>query len=190
MRQLIVTTFVTLDGVMEAPGGGDHPHGGWTFKDVEFDPAAYELKGTEQEEAGAVLVGRRSWQEFEGVWPTMTEDFAQYNAMPKYVVSTTLDEGEVAASAWQPMTLLRSIDEVRALKQGDGDPIIVHGSAGLAQSLAAAGLVDRYHLLVFPVILGSGKRLFASDGEKQNLRVTDSHTYPNGITKLVLDVVR
>lgn len=193
MRQLIVTEFVTLDGVIEAPGGGDHPHGGWTFKDVEFDPAAYELKGTEQQEAGAMLVGRRTWQEFEGVWPSMTEDFAQYNGMPKYVVSTTLDERRVADSAWQPMTLLRSIDDVRALKQVDSDDngaIIVHGSAGLAQSLAAAGLVDRYQLLVFPVILGSGRRLFASDGEKQSLHVVDSATYPNDITKLVLDVVR
>lgn len=190
MRQLIVTEFVTLDGVIEAPGGGDHPHGGWTFKDVEFDPAAYEIKGTEQEEAGAVLVGRKSWQEFEGVWPSMTDDFPKYNAMPKYVVSTTLSDDEVAASAWQPMTLLRSVDDVRALKEGDGEPIIVHGSAGLSQSLAAAGLVDRYHLLVFPVILGSGKRLFASDGDKANLRVVESATYGNGITKLVLDVVR
>ncbi len=190
MRQLIVTEFVTLDGVIEAPGGDDHPHGGWTFKDIEFDPAAYEIKGTEQEEAGAMLVGRQTWQEFEGVWPSMTDEFPQYNAMPKYVVSTSLSEEEVAGSQWQPMTLLRSTDDVRALKEGEGDPIIVHGSAGLAQSLAAAGLVDRYHLLVFPVILGSGKRLFASHGEKAKLRVIDSQTYPNGITKLVLDVVR
>lgn len=190
MRTLIVSTFITLDGIMEAPGGGDHPHAGWTFTDVEFDPAAYEIKGTEQLAAGAVLVGRRSWQEFEGIWPTMTKEFAQYNAMPKYVVSTTLDAEQVAASGWQPMTLLRSIDEVRELREGAGGPIIVHGSATLAQSLAAAGLVDRYHLLVFPVILGSGKRLFATDGVKTKLRVTDSQTYPNGVTKLVLDVLR
>lgn len=190
MRTLIVTEFITLDGVMEAPGGGGHPHGGWTFKDVDFDPAAYEIKGTEQQEAGAMLVGRRTWQECERVWPSMTEDFAQYNAMPKYVVSTTLSQEQVGASEWQPMTLLRSMEDVRALKEGDRGPVIVHGSAGLARSLASAGLVDRYHLLVFPVILGSGKRLFASDGDKQNLRVADSAIYPNGITKLVLDVVR
>lgn len=190
MRTLIVTAFMTLDGVMEAPGGGDHPHGGWTFKDVDFDPAAYELKGREQEESAALMVGRVSWEEFEGIWPTMTEDFAAYNAMPKYVVSTTLDDSRVAQSAWQPMTILRSLDDVRALKEGDGGPIIIQGSARLGQSLLEAGLVDRYHLLVFPVVLGGGKRLFADDGHKHKLRVVDSETYPNGITKLVMDVVR
>lgn len=188
MRTLIVTEFVTLDGVIDSPGGGEHPHGGWTFKDVPFDAAAYELKGTEQEEAGAVLVGRRTWEEFEGIWPTMTEEFARYNTLPKYVVSTTLDESRVAASAWQPMTLLRSIDEVATLKAGDGGAILVHGSSRLAQSLAEADLVDRYHLLVFPVVLGSGKRLFAVDGPKRTLKVIDSRTYDNGVTKLVLDV--
>lgn len=190
MRTLIITEFITLDGVIDSPGGGDHPHGGWTFQDIEFDEAAYEIKGTEQQEAGALMVGRQSWQEFHEIWPTMGEVFPLYNQMPKYVVSTTLEEQTVADSPWQPMTVLRSVDDVAKLKEGAGDPIIVHGSATLAQSLAMAGLVDRYHLLVFPVILGSGKRLFADDGEKAKLKVVDSQTYANGITKLVLDVVR
>lgn len=102
MRTLIVSEFMTLDGVTEAPGGGDHPHGGWTFQDVAFDEAAYEIKAREQQEAGAVLVGRRSWEEFHEIWPTMTEDFARYNEMPKYVVSSTLPEsrgGRVAVAA-------------------------------------------------------------------------------------------
>src|SRR4028118_964707 len=94
MRQLIVTTFLTLDGVMEAPGGGDHPHAGWSFKDVEFDEAAYEMKGTEQDEAGAILMGRVSYDEFAPVWHTMAE-FESYNAGAKYVVSTT-PAGETA----------------------------------------------------------------------------------------------
>jgi dihydrofolate reductase len=191
MRDLIITQFMTLDGVTDSPGGGDHPHAGWTFQDVAFDEAAYALKGSEQEEAGALLVGRQSWEEFHQIWPTMTDIFPLYNAMPKYVVSTTLDDATVAASPWQPMTVLRSIQDVAALKETDGGPLIVHGSQTLAQSLAADGLVDRYHLLVFPLVLGAGKRLFAPVGDaKQKLTVRESETYANGITKLVLDVVR
>lgn len=190
MRQLIVTEFISLDGVVDSPGGGDHPHAGWTFKDVDFDEAAYEIKGREQEEAGALLLGRVSYAEFAPVWPSMTEEFSRYNAMPKYVVSTTLDEETVSSSEWQPTTLLRSLDDVAALKQDDGGPIYVHGSARLAQGLAAAGLVDRYHLLVFPLVLGAGKRLFAEDADKQKLAVAESQTYDNGITKLVLEVQR
>jgi dihydrofolate reductase len=191
MRDLVVTEFITLDGIVDSPGGGDHPHAGWSFSQVEFHEAAYEIKGREQEEAGAVLVGRHSWEEFEPVWPSMTEEFERYNKIPKYVVSTSLAEDTVAASQWQPMTLLRSLDEVAELKQGDGGPIYVHGSATLAQGLAAAGLVDRYHLLVFPLLLGSGKRLFADGSEHlQKLRLVDHAAYPNGIQLNVLEVTR
>jgi dihydrofolate reductase len=185
--ELIITTFLSADGVMDSPGGGDHPAAGWTFRDVEFDPAAYELKGREQEEAGALLMGRVSYEEFSPVWPSMTEEFPRYNAMPKYVVSTTL-EGATAPWGEDHVTVLRSLDEVAALKQEDGGPISVHGSATLAQGLAAAGLVDRYHLLVFPVLLGGGKRLFG-DGPKQRLAVEESEVYGNGVAKLVYRVV-
>lgn len=89
MRPLIITAFVSADGVMEAPGGGDHRSAGWTFKIVEFDGAAYEIKAREQEETSALLFGRKTYEEFAPVWPTM-EEFAEYNAMPRYVVSTTL----------------------------------------------------------------------------------------------------
>lgn len=187
MRQLIVTTFVTADGVMEGPGGGDHPHAGWTFKDVEFDEAAYEIKGTEQEAAGAILMGRTSYDEFAPIWHTM-EDFASYNEGDKYVVSTTLEGDTAPWGEYEPVKVLRSVDDVAALKQTDGGPILVHGSAQLAQSLAAAGLVDRYHLLVFPVLVGSGKRLFG-DGPKHKLSVVETQTYANGITKVVYDVL-
>ena len=132
--------------------------------------AAYELKGREQEEAGALLVGRVSWEAFHEVWPTMAE-FERYNEIPKYVVSSTLSEEDVAASPWKPTTLLRSMDDVAALKQTEGGEIQVHGSARLAQCLAAAGLVDRYHLLVYPLVLGTGgKRLFADDGRQGEAR--------------------
>ncbi|MEJ7796836.1 MAG: dihydrofolate reductase family protein [Nocardioides sp.] len=191
MRQIIVTEFISLDGIVDSPGGeSGYAHAGWTFKEVKPDMAAYELKGREQEEAGALLVGRVSWDAFHPVWPTMKE-FGRYNEIPKYVVSTTLTEEEVAASTWQPATLLRSMTDVAALKETDGGHIQVPGSADLAKSLAAAGLVDRYHLLVFPLILGHGKRLFAADGAaKQNLRLVEHDTYGNGIQKLCYEVVR
>ncbi len=105
--------------------------------------------------------------------------------MPKYVVSTTLTEAPWGDGQ---VEILRDLDAVRALKEGDGGPIIVHGSATLAQGLAAAGLVDRYHLLVFPIVLGAGKRLFADDAEKQRLTVEEAETFGNGITKLVYRV--
>jgi len=186
VRQLIVTEFISLDGVIDSPGGGAHPQAGWTFKQVPFVAEAYTIKGTEQLEAGAMLMGRVSYDEFAPVWPGMTEEFPQYNAMPKYVVSTTLENPE-----WHNTSVLRSIDEVAALKETDGASIIVHGSATLAKALAAAGLVDRYHLLVFPLLLGAGRRLFDDTGDTlQKLDLVEHEVYSNGIVKAVYDVVR
>ncbi|MDN5901516.1 MAG: dihydrofolate reductase family protein, partial [Brachybacterium sp.] len=173
-RQLIVTEFLTLDGVMEAPGGGDHPQAGWTFQGLEFVPEAYEIKGTEQEEAGALLLGRVSFEEFAPVWPGMDDEFRLYNRMPKHVVSTTLSAEQVAGAGWENCHLLPGLDEVRALKESMGGPLLVHGSARLVQSLVAADLVDRYHLLTFPVLLGAGKRLFADDAPAQRLELVRS----------------
>lgn len=191
MRTLITTAFVSLDGVVEAPGGeAGHRSSGWTFKDIEFDPAAYELKGREQEEAAALMMGRVSYEAFSPVWPTMTEEFPQYLTMPKYVVSTTLQDSDLVDN-WGEITILRTLDDVAALKETDGGPIIVHGSATLNRNLSDAGLIDRYNLLVFPVLLGAGKRLFSdSDVDKTSLKVVESETYSNGIQKLVYDVVR
>lgn len=190
MRTLIVTEFQSLDGVIDSPGGGeDYPHAGWTFKDVAPDEQAYELKGREQGEAAAMLVGRVTYQEFAPVWPDL-DFFPQYNEMPKYVVSTTLSQQTVNESRWQPVTVLRGLDEVRALKDGDGGPIIVHGSATLAQGLFDADLVDRYHLLTFPVVLGSGRRLFGGDAPKRTLTLVESQVYQNGIVMGVYDVQR
>ncbi|WP_380157650.1 dihydrofolate reductase family protein [Kineococcus sp. R86509] len=187
MRTLIVTAFTSLDGVVEAPGGEPgYRNAGWTFQDIAFDPAAYEIKGREMGETTSLLLGRTSYEAFAPVWPTM-DDFAAYNAMPRYVVSTTLEHDD---AQW-PATILRSVDDVAALKETEGGPIAVHGSATLGASLADAGLVDRYHLLVFPVLLGAGKRWFSTtDKDRQLLTVRESQTYPNGITKLVYDVVR
>lgn len=184
MRPIVVTEFVSLDGVVDSPGGGDHPHAGWTFKDVPFVEEAYEIKGREMETATALLLGRRSYDEFAPVWPSM-EEFATYNAMPKYVVSSSLQD-----PGWTNTQVLRNLDEVAALKGTEGGEIHVHGSATLAQGLLAAGLVDRLHLLTFPLVLGSGKRLFADDGGKTAFSLVEHATYANGIQLSVLEVVR
>ncbi len=185
MGQLIVTEFLTLDGVVDSPGGGPHPHAGWTFRQVEFDEAAYEIKDREQQEAAAMLMGRVSYEEFAPIWPSM-EDFAEYNAMPKYVVSSTLENPQ-----WHNTSVLRSLDEVARLKETVDGTVLVHGSATLAKGLAAADLVDRYHLLVFPVLLGAGRRLFDDTTDTlRKLDLVEHEAYPNGIVKAVYDVVR
>jgi dihydrofolate reductase len=188
MRQIIVTAFVSADGVMEAPGGEPgYRNSGWTFKDVPFDPAAFEIKGREQEEAGGLLLGRTSYEAFAPVWPTM-DDFARYNELPRWVVSTTLQEDD---DRW-PATILRSTDEVAMLWVVEvGGPLLIHGCAALGASLADAGLVDRYHLLVFPLLLGAGKRLFSgADKDATKLALAESEAYGNGVQKQVWDVVR
>jgi dihydrofolate reductase len=191
MRTLIATAFVSLDGVVEAPGGEPgYRNSGWTFKDIEFDEAAYEIKGREQDEATAMLLGRVSYQAFSPVWPDMTVEFSGYKAMPKYVVSTTLKEKDLVSN-WGEISILRSLDDVAALKETEGGPISIHGSATLNRNLSDARLIDRYHLLVFPVLLGAGKRLFSdTDMDKQNLTLIESESYANGIQKLVYDVTR
>lgn len=192
MRTLIYTAFVSLDGVVDSPGGGGaeaHRSGGWTFQDLEFVEGAYEIKDREQKEATALMMGRVSYEGFAPVWPDMDE-FGDYNAMPKYVVSTTLTENDLVSN-WGETTILRSLDEVAELKETEGGPIIIHGSAMLGRNLSDAGLIDRYHLLVFPLLLGAGKRMFSdTDKAKQMLSRVESESYSNGIHKLVYDVAR
>ena len=191
MRTLIYTAFVSLDGVVDSPGGGSaetHRSGGWTFKDLELVEEAYEIKAREQAEATALMMGRISYKAFSPVWPEM-EEFSDYKVMPKYVVSTTLTEDDLVSN-WSEITILRSLDEVAALKETEGGPIIIHGSATLSRNLSDGGLIDRYHLLVFPLLLGAGKRMFSdTDKDKQMLTLIESETYGNGIQKLVYDVV-
>lgn len=187
MRKIIVTAFISLDGVMEAPGGEPgYRNSGWTFTDIEFVPEAYTVKGEEQEQAGALLLGRKSYEAFAPVWPDIP-DFARYNEIPRYVVSSTLESED---ERW-PATILRNLDEVAALKETGDAPLLVHGSATLVHALADADLVDQYTLLVFPKLLGAGKRLFpASDVDATNLELTDSEAYSNGIVKLIYTVKR
>ncbi|WP_329033722.1 dihydrofolate reductase family protein [Streptomyces sp. NBC_01725] len=190
MRTLISTAFISLDGVVEAPGGEPgYRNSGWTFKEVDFLPEAFDIKGREQEESTAILMGRVSYEAFSPVWPDM-EEFAHYKAVPKYVVSTALTEDELVPN-WGETTILRSLDEVAALKETVGGPIIVHGSASLNHGLSDAGLIDRYHLLVYPLLLGAGKRLFSTtDKDTQKLKLVEHAVYDNGLQLNVFDVVR
>ncbi|MER7840801.1 dihydrofolate reductase family protein [Streptomyces sp. NPDC096040] len=190
MRTLISTAFISLDGVVEAPGGEPgYRNSGWTFKGVEFVPEAFEIKEREQKESTAILMGRTSYEAFSPVWPDMPE-FSHYKTLPKYVVSTTLT-ADALVSNWGDTTILRALDEVAALKETEGGPIIVHGSAALNHALSDAGLIDRYHLLVYPLLLGAGKRLFSTtDKDTQQLKLVEQEAYSNGVQKAVFDVVR
>lgn len=191
MRPIVYTAFMPIDGVVEGPGGEPgYRNSGWTFQDIEFVPEAYEIKGREQNEATALMLGRISYESFLQVWPSMTDEFPGYNAMPKFVVSSSLGAADLVDN-WGETTILRDLHEVRALREGDGGPIIVHGSATLARNLSDAGLIDRYHLLVFPVVLGAGKSMWSdTDKDKQLLELTESERFANGVQKLVYNVVR
>jgi dihydrofolate reductase len=190
MRELVYTGFMSLDGVVDSPGGGpgeEHRSGGWIFHGIEFLPEAFSLKGEELEETSALMFGRRSYEAFAPVWRD-SDDHAAYKDLAKYVVSTTLPD-DALVDGWGPTTILRSSDDVAALKQSEGGAIFIHGSAELAQRLSDAALVDRYHLLVFPVLLGAGKSLFSrADKDKQVLTLRTSEAYPNGIVKLIYAV--
>lgn len=191
MRDLVYTGFISLDGVVDSPGGGpgeDHRSGGWVVRDIEFLPEAFSLKGEELEDTTALMFGRRSYEAFAPVWRD-SDDHAAYRDLPKYVVSTTLPD-DALVEGWGPTTILRSTDDVGELKQSEGGAIFIHGSAELARRLSDASLIDRYNLLVFPVLLAAGKSLFSkADKDKQVLSLRASAAYPNGIVKLIYDVV-
>ncbi|MEY9816231.1 dihydrofolate reductase [Streptomyces albogriseolus] len=192
MRKLVYTGFMSLDGVVDSPGGGpgeEHRSGGWVFKDLEFVEEAWSLKGEELADTTALMFGRRSYEAFASVWPG-SQDHADYRDLPKYVVSSTLPE-DALTDGWGPTTVLRSTGDVAALKEGEGGAVYIHGSAELARRLSDAGLIDQYNLLMFPVLLGAGKSLFGrADRDKQMLALRESETYSNGIVKLVYDVRR
>jgi dihydrofolate reductase len=162
MGELVVTEFVTLDGVMEDPGGGEpFERGGWAFR-FDRGEEGDRFKSEELKAADAQLLGRVTYEGFARAWPTMesTGEFGEkMNAMPKFVVSSTLEH-----PAWNNTTVLRGdlAEEAGRLKEQFAGDILVAGSAQLVQSLLAADLVDELHLMVFPVVLGDGKRLFGS----------------------------
>jgi dihydrofolate reductase len=179
MGRIVVTEFVSLDGVIEAPGGGeDFKHAGWTFE-IDRGEEGDRYKLDETMAADALLLGRRTYEAFAAAWPSMTGEFAdKFNGMPKYVVSSTLEDPK-----WNNSTVLSGdvVEEVSKLRrEADGD-VQVHGSAQLVQTLVENGLVDELHLMVFPVVLGSGKRLFGETSDKHRLRLADSQTVGDGV---------
>jgi dihydrofolate reductase len=179
MSRLIVSEFVTLDGVMEAPGGEPtHPHSGWVFEYT--GPEQLEYKFEEVREAGSLLIGRVTYEGFSAAWPTREGEFAdKMNSMPKYVVSSTLSE----PLAWSNSTVIKGdvAAEVAKLKQQDGAPILVAGSATLVQSLIENDLVDELRVMVFPVLVGGGKRVFPESRQKKPLQLVDIKTFASGV---------
>jgi dihydrofolate reductase len=185
VARIVVTEFASLDGVIEAPGGGeDYEHAGWTFE-IDRGEEGDKFKLDETMDSDALLLGRVTYEGFAKAWPNMEGEFAdKFNAMPKYVVSSTLEDPE-----WNNTTVLGGDlkEEVAKLKeQGDGD-IVVHGSAQLVQGLLADDLVDELRVMVFPVVLGSGKRLFGETEDKKSLKLTDSKVVGDGVAILVYE---
>jgi dihydrofolate reductase len=188
MGRIVVTEFVSLDGVMQAPGGGeDYEHQGWTFA-IERGAEGDKFKLDETMAAQALLLGRTTYEGFAAAWPSMQGEFAdKLNSMPKYVVSSTLSQPR-----WNNSTVLAGdvVDEVCKLKDTIDGEITVHGSAQLVQSLIEHDLVDELRLMVFPVVLGSGKRLFGASSDKKPLRLTDHKTVGDGIAVLIYEPAR
>lgn len=180
MRTLIVTTFLSLDGVMQAPGGEPgYAHTGWVGRAFSEGLLAYKLE--EQLAAGTLLLGRATFESFRDSWPDRDGPMAEkINAMRKVVVSRTL-----TAPEWAGTTVLPELTEasVAALKEAPGEdgPILVVGSRSVAQWLLRRGLVDALHLQVFPLVLGSGDRLFPEGPDALPFELVDSTPLPNGV---------
>jgi dihydrofolate reductase len=190
--RLTLTQFVTLDGVYQGPGAPDEDttdgftRGGWMVP--HMDQTFITRAATWLERAGALLLGRRTYEAFAMAWPQNTDPddpFAeQMNTLPKYVASHALTD-----TAWTPATILAGdvVAQVAELKAQPGDELQLHGSARLAQSLLVAGLIDEIRLVIAPTVLGQGRRLFRHDGPAVGMRVADHTTTPGGLTILVLE---
>jgi dihydrofolate reductase len=185
MGRIVITEFVSLDGVIEAPGGGeDFKHAGWTFE-IDRGAEGDKFKLEETLETSALLLGRVTYEGFAAAWPAMKGAFAdKFNSMPKYVVSSRLQEPK-----WNNSTVIKGdvVKEASKLRQESDGDVVVHGSAQLAQTLLEHDLVDELRLMVFPVVLGSGKRLFGEGSDKKRLQLTDSKTVGDGIAILTYE---
>jgi len=185
MGRIIVTEFVSLDGVMEAPGGGeDYKHAGWTFA-ISRGEEGNEFKLKETLDSEALLLGRVTYEGFAKAWPSREGEFAdKLNSMPKYVLSSTLKKAD-----WNNSTILNGdvIEECTKLKKKLKGNIVVHGSAQLVQALSANDLIDELRLMVFPVILGAGKRLFGEMGQKKSMQLISSQTVGDGVEILIYE---
>ena len=179
MGKIVVTEFISVDGVVEDPGGAeDFKHGGWAFE-FERGEDGDKFKVDETMGSAALLLGRKTYEGFAEAWPSREGEFAdKFNEMPKYVVSSTLKDPE-----WTNTTVLEGdlADSVKKLRDEVDGEIVVHGSAQLVQALIEDGLVDELRLMVFPVVLGTGKRLFGETSDKKALKLTDSKTVGDGV---------
>jgi dihydrofolate reductase len=185
MAKIVVTEFVSLDGVMQAPGGEDFKYPGWTF---EFDRGddGNQFKLDETMEADALLLGRITYESFAGAWPSRDGEFAdKFNTMPKYVVSSTLDNPD-----WNNTTVIKgdAVQEATKLKDEFDGVIQVPGSLRLVQALMEGDLVDQLNLMVFPVALGTGRRLFAEMDERKDWKLSESRPVgPDGVIVLTYE---
>ncbi len=183
MGRIVVTEFVTLDGVMEDPGGADKtPRGGWAFQ-FNRGPEGDQFKNDELYASDALLLGRVTYQEFAAAWPSYQGEFAdKMNGMSKYVVSTTLERAD-----WNNSQVIRSnvLDAISKLRAAPGGDILVAGSGTLVQTLLEHDLVDELRLMVYPVILGNGKRLFRNESHPTALRLVEARPVGSGILTLV-----
>jgi len=183
MGKIIVTEFVSLDGVMEDPGGAeDFKYGGWTFE-IDRGEEGNKFKLDETTESDALLLGRVTYEGFAEAWPSREGEFAdKFNNMPKYVVSSTLGEAD-----WNNSTVLKGdvVEAVKKLKQEQDGIIQVAGSQRLVETLLDNDLVDELRLMVFPVVLGAGRRLFGETSDKKRLELAESRAVGDGVLILI-----
>ena len=183
MGKIVVTEFVSLDGVLEDPGGSeDFKHGGWSFEHSRGEDGD-KFKLDEAMQSEALLLGRKTYEGFADAWPSREGEFAdKFNNMPKYVVSSTLKDPD-----WNNSTAISGdlADEVAKIKDSNDGDVVVHGSGQLAQSLLEQDLVDELRLMVYPVVLGAGKRLFGETSDKKTLKLVDSQLVGDGVVILV-----
>ena len=188
MRKIILQEFITLDGVMQAPGGSKEDeaegfkYGGWTapFSDVAFTEAAEFMK--RWMESTDILLGQKTFEIFAGYWPKHAHAWPGINDITKYIASTTMTQSNVDALGWDNCLLLGSVEDIKKLKDTDGGIIKVHGSGNLAQTLFKHDLVDEMFLMTFPITLGTGKRLFGKGTVPAAFKMTDSLVTSNGVT--------
>jgi dihydrofolate reductase len=182
MGRIVVTEFVSIDGVMEDPGGAeDYKHGGWTFAFDRGEGDKFKLDETMETEA--LLLGRVTYEGFAAAWPSREGEFAdKFNSMPKYVVSSTLQNPDWANTTVLDGDVAEAVSKLR--DETDGD-VVVHGSGRLVQTLIEHDLVDELRLMIFPVVLGGGKRLFGDTSDKKRLQLAEARTVGDGISILI-----
>jgi dihydrofolate reductase len=185
MRKIIVTQFVTVDGVIDDPGGSEKTrHGGWSFQFGSQESGKYKFD--ELFASGALLLGRVTYEGFAAAWPAMRNEYAdKMNGLPKFVVSTTLKN-----VAWNNSQVIRGNipEEVARLKQQPGQDILIFGSVKLVNALMPHDLIDEYRLMVHPIVLGSGRRLFEGEApDALRLRLSDTKTFPSGVVVLAYE---